>query len=158
MTRRARLRTAALAVKRTIDIVGAGAGLVLLSPVMAGAAIAVHWEMGQRIIYRQPRPGYSEKPISIRKSRALCIATDKGAGQRAEAERIAPLGAFLWRTSIDEDPEVRNAQRSFMDPWRLRFDLPVQPATCSAGHRTSRSCLRHEPYAGPATAGRTRAR
>jgi lipopolysaccharide/colanic/teichoic acid biosynthesis glycosyltransferase len=44
-------------VKKCIDVVGAGLGLIVLSPVLAVVAIAVCMQMGRPVLFRQMRSG-----------------------------------------------------------------------------------------------------
>src|SRR2546423_12017231 len=45
------------ALKRVIDVVGASAALVLLSPLLALVALLVRLRMGAPVLFRQQRPG-----------------------------------------------------------------------------------------------------
>ena len=53
--------------KRTVDLSGAGATLVLLSPVLAAVAVAVRLTMGSPVLFRQERPGLGGKPFTMYK-------------------------------------------------------------------------------------------
>jgi lipopolysaccharide/colanic/teichoic acid biosynthesis glycosyltransferase len=58
MTRSLRLsRRQALAVKRGLDVAGASVGLVIMSPVIAGTAVATLVTMGRPVFLRPVRPG-----------------------------------------------------------------------------------------------------
>ena len=50
--------------KRTVDVIGAGTGLVLLSPVVLGVAVVVRLTMGSPVFFRQRRPGLRGVPFT----------------------------------------------------------------------------------------------
>lgn len=99
----------ARAAKRALDIVGAAAGLVALSPVLAGAAIAIRTTMGSPVLFRHRRPGLKGRPFTMLKFRTM---RPPRSGEdiyiRTDAQRLTPLGRLLRRTSIDELPELFN--------------------------------------------------
>jgi lipopolysaccharide/colanic/teichoic acid biosynthesis glycosyltransferase len=107
-------REAALKVKRLIDVVGAGAGLLLLSPLLAGAAVAVWTSMGRPIFFRHERPGYKGRPFTIRKFRTMRPAREGEVWFRTDEERLTRVGRFLRRTSIDELPQLWSVLRGEM--------------------------------------------
>jgi lipopolysaccharide/colanic/teichoic acid biosynthesis glycosyltransferase len=96
------------AVKRAIDIVGAGVGLVVAAPVMAVVAVAVRATMGRPVLFRQPRTGRHGEVFTVVKFRTMV----EGPGD--DAGRLTPLGAFLRSTSLDELPELWNVMRGDM--------------------------------------------
>lgn len=93
--------------KRALDVVGATAGLVLLSPLLATAAFAVRLSMGQPIIFRQQRTGRDGGLFTLVKFRTMRAAR-AGDGLDQDAVRITRLGRFLRATSIDELPSLWN--------------------------------------------------
>src|SRR3546814_5643689 len=56
--------------KRLIDIAGSLFGLLLLSPVMLVAAIAIHRHMGEPVLFVQERPGLRGRPFRMYKFRS----------------------------------------------------------------------------------------
>lgn len=100
--------------KRLIDIAGAASALLLLSPLLAAVAFAVHLFLGRPVLFRQTRPGYLEKPFSIYKFRTMRQAVDPQGHPLPDGERLHPLGNFLRRTSLDELPEFWNVLRGNM--------------------------------------------
>ncbi len=111
MTRR---RRAALAVKRGIDIVGALAALIVLSPFLAAIALAVRVTMGGPVLYRQERPGLGGRPFTIIKFRSMRSARPGEVWYLTDDARITRLGRFLRGTSLDELPELWNVLRGDM--------------------------------------------
>jgi lipopolysaccharide/colanic/teichoic acid biosynthesis glycosyltransferase len=95
-------------VKRSIDLVGACAGLILLSPVFAVVALAVLVTMGRPILFRQIRAGRNEKPFRLLKFRTM--SNDRGpTGELLpDATRLTRLGRFLRSCSLDELPQLIN--------------------------------------------------
>jgi lipopolysaccharide/colanic/teichoic acid biosynthesis glycosyltransferase len=100
--------------KRLLDIAGASLGLLLLSPVLAAAAVAVWATMGRPILFRQLRPGLRGKPFIIYKLRTMTDAAAADGQARPDAERLTGLGRFLRASSIDELPELWNVLRGDM--------------------------------------------
>ncbi len=101
-------------IKRVIDIVGAGVGLVLLSPLMALVALAIRVTMGKPVIFKQVRPGLNEHPFTIFKFRTMTNEQGPDGQPLPDKQRITKLGAFLRRTSLDELPELWNVIRGDM--------------------------------------------
>jgi lipopolysaccharide/colanic/teichoic acid biosynthesis glycosyltransferase len=107
-------RTAALAVKRCIDVAGAAAGLVALAPVLAATAAAVRIAHGRPVLFRQVRPGLHGKPFTILKFRTMRPPRDGEIWHRTDAQRLTRLGRALRTSSLDELPELWNVLRGDM--------------------------------------------
>jgi sugar transferase EpsL len=100
--------------KRLFDVVGAGALLVLLSPILAAVAVAVAIAMGRPILFRQQRPGLNGNLFTIMKFRTMVDATGADGQPLPDEQRLTALGRFLRRTSLDELPELVNVLRGDM--------------------------------------------
>ncbi len=61
--------------KRAIDIVGSGAALVALSPIIGAVGLAVRSKLGSPIIFQQERPGKDGKIFTIGLEGAVRIRT-----------------------------------------------------------------------------------
>jgi sugar transferase EpsL len=96
------------AIKRAVDVVGAAVALVLLSPVLAVAALAVRLRMGPPVLFRQERPGRNARPFVMLKLRTMTDRRDQSGALLADDARLTRLGRFLRRTSIDELPALVN--------------------------------------------------
>jgi lipopolysaccharide/colanic/teichoic acid biosynthesis glycosyltransferase len=107
-------RRVALGVKRGIDVVGAGLGLVLLSPVLAAIALAVRATLGSPVLFRQVRPGRNARPFTILKFRTMRPPRAGEVWYLTNEERLTRLGRFLRDTSLDELPELWNVLRGEM--------------------------------------------
>lgn len=102
------------AAKRTFDVIGALSGLVLMTPVMLGVAVAVRTTMGSPVTFRQTRPGLGGTPFDLIKFRTM-IAPRQGEDMLAsDGARLTPLGRFLRSTSLDELPTLWNVLRGEM--------------------------------------------
>lgn len=93
--------------KRLLDVVVSTLGLLVLSPIMLGVAVAVGME-GRPILFRQRRPGYKGSPFVALKFRSMVDRRDEQGRLLPDADRITSLGAFLRRTSLDELPQFWN--------------------------------------------------
>ncbi len=95
-------------VKRIIDIVCSGLGIIVLSPVLVISAILIKTNLGSPIFFTQDRIGKDGKVFKMIKFRTMLDAKDKCGNQLPDEERLTPFGKFLRSTSIDELPELVN--------------------------------------------------
>ncbi len=102
--------------KRFIDKSIALSGLVLLSPVLAGVALAIKLESKGPVIFKQPRHGKRNEVFEIWKFRTMCVMETGNdfVQARQNDSRITRFGHFLRRTSIDELPQLINVLRGDM--------------------------------------------
>lgn len=100
--------------KRIVDILGAGLGLLLLSPVLAIVAYKIRRDMGSPVLFRQTRPGLHGKPFQMIKFRTMRNATDAEGKPLPDSERLTKLGQFLRSSSLDELPELWNVLKGEM--------------------------------------------
>ena len=94
--------------KRLIDIVVAGTALVLLSPIMLLAALAIAVSLGSPVLFRQLRPGLHGEPFMMVKFRSMRDAHDRNGAPLPDAERLTAFGRFLRASSVDELPSLWN--------------------------------------------------
>jgi lipopolysaccharide/colanic/teichoic acid biosynthesis glycosyltransferase len=102
---------------RAADVVLAGAGLALTSPLLGLAALAIKLEDGGPVLYRQSRVGLEGRDFELLKLRTMVVGAETiGAGFAVDQgdPRITRLGRFLRRTSIDELPQLWNVLRGDM--------------------------------------------
>jgi len=123
--------------KRTIDVVAAGLGLLVLSPLLLLVALAVLIEDGRPVLFRQLRAGEGGDPFPMLKFRTMRVSGDfagdvdtsgwtdgvpddfvfKSSG--SAVSRVTRVGAWLRRTSLDELPQLFNVlagQMSLVGP------------------------------------------
>ena len=102
---------------RAVDVLVAGAGLVLTSPLLAAAAVATRIESGSPVLYRQTRVGQDGEDFELLKLRTMVVGAETmGAGFAVDQgdSRITRVGRILRRTSIDELPQLWNVLRGDM--------------------------------------------
>ncbi|TLM77853.1 MAG: sugar transferase [Actinobacteria bacterium] len=110
------------ATKRVADFVSALALLVVLSPVLLLAALAILVSMGRPVTFSQERVGKDMKPFRVHKFRTMVRDAEKDTGPVLAADddaRITPLGRFLRTFRIDELPQLLNilaGEMSFVGP------------------------------------------
>jgi lipopolysaccharide/colanic/teichoic acid biosynthesis glycosyltransferase len=103
--------------RRLFDIVVAGLGLVLASPILIAAIVAIRLESPGHPIYRQRRIGKDGRPFDMLKLRTMVAGAESMGSGLAVNEgdpRITRVGAFLRRFSIDELPNLVNVLRGEM--------------------------------------------
>jgi O-antigen biosynthesis protein WbqP len=95
-------------VKRVFDIVAALAGLVLLSPLLAGLALAVRLGSSGPALHWSRRVGRRNRIFAMPKFRSMRVGTpDVATHLLGDPEQwVTPLGRFMRRTSLDELPQL----------------------------------------------------
>lgn len=137
-----------LAVKRLTDIGGALVGLVLLSPILLGAALAIRRRDGAPVLFRQIRVGLHGRPFIIYKFRTMVCGAEarmeevRHLNERdgimfkaSDDPRITRLGRTLRSTSIDELPQLWNVLRGDMSLVGPRPSLVGEVAEYDIWHR-----------------------
>jgi lipopolysaccharide/colanic/teichoic acid biosynthesis glycosyltransferase len=117
-------RHGSAAVRRTFDIVCAGAAFVLVLPVFVAIAIAIRIAMGGPVFYGQVRPGLHERPFRVWKFRTMTAARGSDGRLLSDGERLTPLGRWLRERSLDELPQLVNVlagEMSLVGPRPLLF-------------------------------------
>lgn len=108
--------------KRCIDFVGALLGLILLSPLLVGVAIAIKLTSSGPILFRQERTGLHGKVFQMWKFRTMTVDAPHLQSQLESHNesrdgimfkikhdpRITTIGRWLRHTSIDELPQLVN--------------------------------------------------
>jgi sugar transferase (PEP-CTERM system associated) len=106
--RKSRVQTA---LKRLIDIVGAGVGLIIALPIMAAVAAAVKLSSGGGVMYHQARVGLRGHVFTVHKFRSMRADAERQTGAvwaTPNDSRVTAVGRFLRRTRLDELPQLWN--------------------------------------------------
>ena len=128
------------ALKRTVDVVAAGLGLVVLSPLFVALALAVRLTSPGPAIFRQVRVGLFGRHFDFFKFRSMYVdAEARKAALLSRNEsadgvifkmrhdpRVTPVGRFLRRTSLDELPQLLNVLRGDMSLVGPRPPVPSE--------------------------------
>jgi lipopolysaccharide/colanic/teichoic acid biosynthesis glycosyltransferase len=117
--------------RRVFDVLVSATVLVLTSPLVALAILAIRLESKGHPIYRQHRVGKDGAPFDVLKLRTMVSGAEKmGAGLAVDDgdSRITRVGALLRRTSVDELPNLVNVLKGEMSIIGPRPTVPVQVA------------------------------
>ncbi len=98
-------------IKRGFDIVCAGLGLILLSPLFLVIAILVKKDSPGPIFYKQERMGLDGKIFTMYKFRTMTIGAERETGPvwaTTDDKRKTKIGDFLRRKNLDELPQIYN--------------------------------------------------
>ena len=127
--------------KRAIDIIGAGSGLLLLSPVIAIVACAVKFTSKGTVFFSQKRVGKNGELFDMYKFRSMVVNAEELKEKLAhQNEMSAPMlkmkdhprvtkdGKFIRKTSLDELPQLWNVLKGDMSLVGPRPSLPKEVA------------------------------
>ena len=108
--------------KRAVDVVGSFCGIIVSSPLMLIAALAIKLTSKGPVIFAQERVGLHNKPYQMYKFRTMYVQEEneeQTAWTVKDDPRVTRVGKFLRRTSIDELPQLFNiliGQMSLVGP------------------------------------------
>ncbi|HAT4157760.1 sugar transferase [Clostridium perfringens] len=128
--------------KRLIDILGAGFGLIILSPLFLIVAIAIKFEDSKgSVLFSQKRVGQYGKEFNMYKFRSMVSNAEELKAKLMEQNemsgpmfkmkhdpRITKVGKFIRKTSIDELPQLINILKGEMSLVGPRPSLPKEVA------------------------------
>ncbi len=136
-----RLSHSAKFLKRSLDLVGAVAGLLVLAPLLAITAVWIKVDSRGPVFFRQVRMGAGERPFRVFKFRTMVADAETMKSEVAHLNmhvkddprmfkvpndpRVTRVGAFLRRTRIDELPQLFNVisgEMSLVGPRPLILD------------------------------------
>jgi exopolysaccharide biosynthesis polyprenyl glycosylphosphotransferase len=143
-----------LLVKRAIDLVIAGAALVVLAPFMAIVAAIIRISSPGPAIFKQVRCGLNGRRFLFYKFRSMCqnaeelkpalahLSTRETAFKIPDDPRLTPVGRYLRKFSIDEWPQLWNVLKGDMS---LVGPRPAIPSEVDQYQRWQRRRLRMRP-------------
>jgi len=103
--------------KRLLDIFLAVGGLLLTSPLLAVAALAIKLQDGGKVIYSQERLGRGERPFRVYKLRTMISSAEAISGPvwaSGKDPRVTRAGRWLRRLRFDEIPQMWNVLKGEM--------------------------------------------
>ena len=100
--------------KRFFDLLLTIPGMMLISPLLAAAALLLLISEGRPVLFGQLRGGLHGKVFKVYKFRTMREAHDAQGRLLPDEKRLTALGKFLRATSIDELPELFNILRGEM--------------------------------------------
>jgi len=125
--------------KRAIDIIGAGSGLLLLSPVIVIVACAIKFTSKGPIFFSQKRVGKNGELFDMYKFRSMVVNAEELKEKLAHQNemsgpmfkmkddpRVTKVGKFIRKTSLDELPQLWNVLKGDMSLVGPRPSLPKE--------------------------------
>jgi lipopolysaccharide/colanic/teichoic acid biosynthesis glycosyltransferase len=109
---------------RAVEAVAALAALVLLSPVLAVAALAVAVSSRGGVLFRQRRVGRDGREFTLYKLRTMRPGAGGPQVTAGDDARVTAVGRVLRRTKLDELPELWNVVRGDMALVGPRPEVP----------------------------------
>ena len=118
--------------KRLIDVVGALALLVLLSPLFVVVTGLVYLDVGRPVLFWQERVGWKGRSFLIYKFRTLAAPFDSAGNTQLGKRQPSAIGRVLRATRLDELPQLLNVLLGDMSLIGPRPLLPEdQPANAA---------------------------
>jgi exopolysaccharide biosynthesis polyprenyl glycosylphosphotransferase len=125
--------------KRALDVVGASLALLVASPVLLAASLAIYLTDRGPVLFRQERVGHGGERFVLYKLRTMRVGADQmRAGLVNERQgplfkvagdpRVTSVGRFLRTSSIDELPQLFNVLEGTMSLVGPRPALPEEAA------------------------------
>jgi sugar transferase (PEP-CTERM system associated) len=120
-------RTTTRRLKRILDVVVAGIGLVLAAPLMLLTVLAIKLDSRGPVLYKQVRAGEFGTLFTILKFRSMRTDAEKGGAQFAKEndDRVTRVGKFIRKTRLDELPQLWNVLKGEMSMVGPRPERPV---------------------------------
>ncbi len=135
--------------KRALDVVFSGMGIVLFSPVIIVVAVLIKLTSPGPVYYVQERMGLDGRVFRMLKFRSMRADAEKDTGPvwaKADDPRRTKIGAFLRKTNLDELPQLFNVLKGDMSMVGPR---PERPAFVEDFRgRIPKYMLRHKMKAG----------
>lgn len=112
--------------RRVVDVVVAGAGLILCAPLMGVVGLLVRLTSAGPVLFRQERVGRDGRPFRIWKFRTMAAdAPSQGAAVSGRTDpRVTRIGRYLRPARLDEMPQLVNILRGDMTLIGPRPEVP----------------------------------
>lgn len=141
------------AYKRIFDLLGASAGILLLSPLLAATAVAIKLTSSGPVFYARERVGKNGKPFLFYKFRSMTVGADQDRNRAEEIRKhiqknggeqrskivntayITPVGKFIRKWAIDELPQLFNVIKGDMSLIGPRPVPPGEHEMCDEWHK-----------------------
>ena len=121
--------------KRLLDVLVSGVGLLCASPLIAAIVLAIYLQDGRPAFYTQVRVGWRGRSFRIYKFRSMVKNAEAATGAvlaTKDDPRITRLGRLLRKTAMDELPQIVNiflGHMSFVGPRPERPELVAEIVT-----------------------------
>jgi len=125
------MRKINLFIKRSIDLIGGGIGLIIISPILLVIALVIKLTSTGPVFFKQKRLGIHGEVFEIIKFRTMVVNAEKiGNGLFVKSDsddRITRIGKILRATSLDELPQLINVVIGDMSLVGPRPPVPHHP-------------------------------
>jgi lipopolysaccharide/colanic/teichoic acid biosynthesis glycosyltransferase len=123
--------------KRTLDLVAAGLGLVLASPLFLALAVWIKLDSKGPVFYRGLRVGRRGRTFRIFKFRSMVVDADRIGGPTTSDDdpRVTRPGAFIRKYKVDELGQLLNVLAGHMSLVGPRPDVPSEVSKLSPDQR-----------------------
>jgi sugar transferase (PEP-CTERM system associated) len=140
-------RPQSLVVQTVLNLLVAGGGLILASPIMALTALAVKLSSPGPILYRQVRVGLDNAPFTVYKFRSMRADAEAATGAVWAAKddpRVTRVGKIIRKLRFDELPQLYNTLRGDMSIVGPRPERPefVKALSEKIPYYRQRHCVR----------------
>ena len=118
--------------KRTLDIVISSVALLVASPIMLLAAVAIKLYDRGPVLFKQKRYTINRNEVYVYKFRSMIVDAEKDGIARLASKndsRITPIGSILRKTRLDELPQLFNVLKgdmSLVGPRPERPEIAVE--------------------------------
>ena len=110
--------------KRAMDVVLAGFGLLVLSPLLAVIAVAIKLDSHGPVLFKHVRLGRGFRTIQVFKFRTMAWPPQGPELTGGQDQRITRIGRVLRRTKLDEVPQLANVLTGDMSLVGPRPEVP----------------------------------
>ncbi len=114
--------------KRTLDFIASGVGLLLISPIFLLIALLIKLNSTGPVLFAQTRVGRNCEAFKLYKFRSMVTNAESVGPYYTQQNdpRITRIGRFIRKTSLDELPQLINVLKGEMSIVGPRPDVPAQ--------------------------------